>query len=559
MSTAVSTTLDHLSEGKRPWFLLILLCLALYVPGIVTLPVVDRDEARFVQASRQMLETGDLVRIRYQDEARNKKPVGIYWLQAAAVAAVSSAASPQVWPYRLVSLLGAVGSVLLLFHFGGQIYDRRTGLLGAVLAAASLDAVFEAHVATTDAMLCATAVAVQGALGLVFLGRRRGEPVAWHNAGWFWGALAVGILIKGPVVPAMALLTILVLVGWERRAAWLKELHPLWGVPALLVLVLPWFILIERATGGAFLREALGHDLLGKVAGSQEAHGAPPGYYLALLGITFWPGSLFLGLGFIWAWRHRRLPATRFLVAWILPFWLVLELVPTKLPHYALPLYPALALICARAIVAYDEEGFLPRSDWWVRVPALIWSLVTMAIGFALLGLALKTDASFVARTAAVVVASAAAALVWHVWRTTRLRIDVTAPLLSAVAALFIIVPGIALVLPGLSELWLSAQASHLIRQHRQDNEIIAAIGYAEPSFVFLNGTKTALLSSSGLDPFLTGQAHALVLVADPEVPDFVHAVAVHRLHQLALGVVAGIDYSNGHRMRMTLYRVEPS
>ena len=559
MSTSVSATLDHLSDGRRPWFLLALLCLALYVPGIVTLPVIDRDEARFVQASRQMLETGDFVRIRYQDEARSKKPVGIYWLQAAAVAAVSSADSPMIWPYRLVSLAGAAGAALLCFHFGGQIFDRRTALLGATLAAVSLDAVFEAHVATTDAMLCATAVAAQGALGVVFLGRRRGDPVAWHNAVWFWGAMAVGILVKGPVVPAIALLTILALVASERRMAWLKGLQPLWGVPALLVVVLPWFILIERATGGGFLREALGHDLLGKVAGGQEAHGAPPGYYLALLGITFWPGSLFLGLGFFWAWRHRCLPATRFLVAWILPFWLVLELVPTKLPHYALPLYPALALICARAIVAYDEEGFLPRSEWWVRVPAALWSLVTLAVGFALLGLAFKTDASFLARTAAVVVASAAAALIWHVWRTIRLRIDVTAPLLSVVAALFITVPGIALVLPGLSELWLSAEASHLIRQHRQDNEVIAAIGYAEPSFVFLNGTKTALLSDAGLDPFLVGQAHALVLVADPEVPAFVHAVAIHGRHQLALGVVEGTNYSNGRRMHMTLYRVEPS
>lgn len=559
MSSSVSTTLDHLAEGRRPWFLLILLCLALYVPGIVTLPVVDRDEARFVQASRQMLETRDFVRIRYQDEARNKKPVGIYWLQAAVVAAVSRADSPMVWPYRLVSLAGAAGSVLLLFHFGGQIFDRRTALLAAALAAATLDAVFEAHVATTDAMLCATAVATQGALGLVFLGRRRGEPVAWHNAAWFWGAQAVGILIKGPVVPMIAILTILVLVAWERRAAWLKGLYPVFGVPALLILVLPWFILVERATGGAFLREAVGHDLLGKVAGGQEAHFAPPGYYLTLLGVTFWPASLFLGLGVFWAWRHRRLPATRFLVAWILPFWLVLELVPTKLPHYALPLYPALALICARAIVAYDEEGFLPRSAWWVRVPGVLWSLVTVAVGCALLGLSVKADANFLAKTAAVVAASAAAALVWHVWRTMRLRIDVTAPLLSVVAALFIIVPGIALVLPGLSKFWLSAEASHLIRQHRQDNEVIAAVGYAEPSFVFLNGTKTALLSDAGIDGFLLAESHALVLVADPDVPSFVHAVAVHGRHQLALGIVDGINYSNGHHMHMTLYRVTPT
>ncbi|HEX3952380.1 MAG TPA: glycosyl transferase, partial [Stellaceae bacterium] len=76
------------------------------MPGISTIPPLDRDEARFTQATRQMLETGDFLRIRFQDEARNKKPAGIYWLQAAAVSAFSSAESTAIWPYRLPSLLG---------------------------------------------------------------------------------------------------------------------------------------------------------------------------------------------------------------------------------------------------------------------------------------------------------------------------------------------------------------------------------------------------------------------------------------------------------------------
>src|SRR6516162_8767255 len=69
-------------SGIRPYALLCILCLILYLPGLATIPPLDRDEARFAQATRQMLETGDFVRIRFQDEARNKKPIGIYWLQA---------------------------------------------------------------------------------------------------------------------------------------------------------------------------------------------------------------------------------------------------------------------------------------------------------------------------------------------------------------------------------------------------------------------------------------------------------------------------------------------
>ena len=558
MSESLSATLDHLSEGRRPWLLLAALCLALYLPGIVTLPVTDRDEARFVQASRQMLETHDFVRIRYQDEARNKKPVGIYWLQAASVAAFSTPESSAIWPYRLVSLAGAIGAVLLLFHFGAEIFDRRTALLGAGLAASSADAIFEAHIATTDAVLLAAAVAAQGALAITFLAPRRGDPVPWTNAACFWCAQAVAILIKGPVVPVMSICTILLLLVFERRAAWLQCLRTEFGLPLMLILVLPWFVLIERATGGAFLREALGHDLLGKVVTAQEAHGALPGYYLSLVMITFWPGSLFLGLGAIWAWRHRRLAATRFLAAWILPFWLILELVPTKLPHYALPLYPALALICARAIVAHDEGRFMPRPSWWIKAPAILWSLVTIGVAFGLLGIAVKFDASFMAKTAAVIGAGAAAAVIWHLWQTTKLTLDVTTPLLSVIVALFVIVPGLAIVLPGVPGFWLSAEATRLIAQHRNAGDAVAAVGYAEPSLVFLNGTDTALLSSDGIGAFLAGHPHSLMLVSDQDRDQFTKIAATRRSSALVQGVVSGIDYSNGHRLQLTLYRVDP-
>src|SRR5215471_21367063 len=75
-------------EGTRfrPYAMLCLLCFILYAPGLAAIPPLDRDEARFAQATRQMLETHDFTRIRFQDEGRNKKPVGIHWLQAATVA-----------------------------------------------------------------------------------------------------------------------------------------------------------------------------------------------------------------------------------------------------------------------------------------------------------------------------------------------------------------------------------------------------------------------------------------------------------------------------------------
>ena len=74
----------------------LLLCgLLLFLPGFFNIPPIDRDEARFAQATKQMVETGDFVDIRFQDEVRYKKPVGIYWLQAAAVETASALGLPR--------------------------------------------------------------------------------------------------------------------------------------------------------------------------------------------------------------------------------------------------------------------------------------------------------------------------------------------------------------------------------------------------------------------------------------------------------------------------------
>src|SRR5437660_6024345 len=108
--------------GWRPYALLTAVCLFLYLPGIASIPPLDRDEARFAQATRQMLETGDFLRIRFQDEERNRKPAGIYWLQAAAVTAFSTPEATAIWPYRVPSLLGALAAVMSTFALGTMLF-----------------------------------------------------------------------------------------------------------------------------------------------------------------------------------------------------------------------------------------------------------------------------------------------------------------------------------------------------------------------------------------------------------------------------------------------------
>src|SRR5215472_6181209 len=121
--------------------MLVLVSLLAFLPGFFQIPPVDRDEARFAQATKQMIESGDYVDIRFQDENRYKKPVGIYWLQAAVVKSADalgiSDAHTTIWLYRIPSLLGAVGAVLLTYWAALAFVSRQAAVLAGLMLAAS--------------------------------------------------------------------------------------------------------------------------------------------------------------------------------------------------------------------------------------------------------------------------------------------------------------------------------------------------------------------------------------------------------------------------------------
>lgn len=544
--------LSDVVRGWRAPILLILLCLALYLPGIASLPVTDRDEARFTQATRQMLETKDFLLPRFQNEARNKKPAGIYWLQAAAVSLVSSVKSTAIWPYRLPSLLGALVSVLLTFKFGVPWVGRETAFLGAALLAASLGLTIEAHIAKTDAVLLATVVAAQGALGEIYRRACNAEAIETRLPLLFWVAQGVGLLIKGPVTPFVSLLTALMLTFSERDSHWLREFRVSWGLPLALLIAGPWMFAVTFVTDGAFIRESVGTDLLGKLIHGQEGHGAPPGTYLAAAFLTFWPGSMLLGAAAVLAWRERRDTVVRLLIAWIVPYWLVLELIPTKLPHYILPVYPALALLAARAFMA--PAGVPPRRSWLDIAAMVLWSVATFILVGALLEVPRRLTGTLTPiniGVAALILVVAATFLVSRVLHQPRI--------LPGLLAAVLLSEGVfGLALPTLDPIWLSRGVARVIAQHHLEGRPVAAGGYAEPSLVFLLGTDTKLTTGEAAASFLAKSPTGLAVISNREEAPFQAALAAQHVTVTAVGAVSGLNYSNGSHVTLTLYEAAP-
>jgi 4-amino-4-deoxy-L-arabinose transferase-like glycosyltransferase len=533
--------------------LLALLALLTYLPGFASLPPTDRDEARFVQASRQMLETGDLVDIRFQDEPRYKKPIGIYWLQAAAV---SLAGRPldSIWPYRLPSLLAALIALGLVLRLGERLFEptgagRQIGVVAALLLGASLLLGVEARLAKTDATLLAASLAAFDALAACHGGRT--GRWTWLQ---FWLALSLGILVKGPVLPLFAIATVGCLAAIERRLAWLAALRPLPGLALAVVIVAPWLVAIGLASHGGFFRASLGHDFAAKLVGGEESHGQPPGFYLAAIAVTFWPGGLLAAAALPGIWQRRREPAMRFLLAWLLPAWILLELIPTKLPHYVLPLYPALALLTAAVFADRTRPLAAGWPRWLVGAGIALWLAVGLGLPLGLgaarwwLGGGLDPLAPL---TALAVAAAMLAAL--HLFARQRREGGLVALLAAGLA---LQVGGFGLLLPGFDQVWLARQAARLVAARSPCAQpIVSGVGYQEPSLVFLLGTRTRLVDAAVAARDLVearGKACRLALIPDEAEPTFQAALA--GAAPTSLGQVAGINYSNGHRQRLTLY-----
>jgi 4-amino-4-deoxy-L-arabinose transferase-like glycosyltransferase len=536
---------------------LILAALLAFLPGFFQIPPTDRDEARFTQATKQMLETGEYVDIRFQDEVRYKKPVGIYWLQAGVVKAAEavgvSEARTRIWLYRIPSLVGAIGAVLLTYWAALAFVSRRAAVLAGLMMASSILLGVEARIAKTDAMLELTCVAAMGALARAYLGERRPASSglgAWALPAIFWTAIGVGILLKGPLILMFVVLAIIPLAIVDRSIRWLGALKPIPGLIWMCVLVLPWFLAIMSRAGNTFLAESVGRDLLSKIYSAQEAHGAPPGYYLLLFWLTFWPGATLAAMAVPGVWAARREKGAKFLLAWIVPAWIMLELVITKLPHYVLPLYPAIAILIAGVV----DTSILSRRRW-LTMGASGWFLVPLIVGTGMVIVLVVFGRQLGLLAWPFIVAS----MIFGLWAWRLFAADgAELSLLRGIAASILLTAGIfGFIIPTMATAFPSAALSRMIREANCKDPQVAAAGYHEPSLVFLAGTRTRLVDGADAAEFLRAGGCRFAVVEGRHERAFLRRAEVIGLRYAPPQRFEGYNYSIGRAVTFGVYRAE--
>ena len=554
----LTAILDHPWKGS---LLLAAAALLWLLPGFFSLPPIDRDEARFAQATRQMMESGDLVDIRFQDAPRYKKPIGIYWLQAVANAiSGGSPEAPSIWRYRLPSLAGAIAALLLTAWIGRVLFSPSVGFLAGLILAASPLFGIEARQATTDAVLVALILAAMLALLRAYLaeaGPAGSTAPGLGNALLFWLAVGAGMMVKGPVILFFVGLTALALALLERRLRWLMQLRPLPGAALALAMASPWFLAIMAKSDGAFVRESLQKDMLGKLVAAQEGHAGLPGYYAATLFLGLWPFALPVGLAIFRLAARRHEPAIRFCLAWLLPAWLILELIPTKLPHYAMPLYPGLALLTAYAI-GENLVSLSPDMARWQR--PLGWlnlaASIAIGLGIASIGLwlpwLLHQPIDPLAWPYALVIATSM--LIGSIMTAQgRLLQGVTCLL---VASQLTSLSTFGRVLPNLEVIWPSRVVAQAVQAYADcPAPQLASTGYEEPSLVFLLGTRTRLTDPEQAAAFLAGGPSCrFALVSEDRRAVLDAASTREAIGTEVLAQFDAFNYSKGAWQRLTLY-----
>ena len=549
--------LDFVAAGHARAIAFLVVCgLLFFLPGFFNIPPIDRDETRFAQATKQMVETGDFVDIRFQDDVRYKKPVGIYWLQSAVVETASrlglQRAEVRIWLYRVPSLIGAIGAVLLTYWTALAFVTRRGAILAGLIMCSSVLLGAEARLAKTDAMLLFTVIAAMGAMARVYLSWQRGEDPAhppWTWPAIFWTALAGGILLKGPLILMFVGLTIGTLAVLDRTATWLWRLRPVWGLTWLLVLVLPWFIAIFWRSGDTFFADSLGGDMLSKLA-AQESHGAPPGTYLLLFWVTFWPGAPLAGLAAPAVWRARREPGAQYLLAWLMPSWIVFELVLTKLPHYVLPLYPAIAILIVGAL----ERRVLSRSPWLVRGAAWWFAIPAITAVSVVVGAIVLTRQPVFLAWPFLAVSLIFGLFAWWLYDDNRAERSL---LNAAAAALVLGIAVYGIVVPSLKPLFPSVEIARVLRNVVCVGPKAAAAGYHEPSLVFMTGTSTLLTDGSGAADFLGHGSCRFALVESRSERAFAQRAEAIGLRYNVATRIEGYYFSQGKAISVAVFRSE--
>ena len=524
---------------------LALVGLLLFLPGTNLAPLIDRDEPRFAQATREMMQRHEWVVPYFNDEYRFDKPVLIYWMMRPFYALFGA----NELTARMPSVLSAILLAWIMFWMGRRWFSARTGFFAAFGLLTCLQLLMHARSAVADMPMVAMVVLAQWAAWELIQVQGPEEAYPW---GWFWAlyvSLGVGFLAKGPVTFVVPLLTFLIfrIALWRKPVRWSRlKLVP--GLAVMLGIIGAWGLPALAKTTGEFWTVGMKSHVYERGLQTFQGHGAFFLYYVVMSLVSLFPWIAFAGDGAIHLKRNWN-EKNAFLCSWLLGTYLLFSFYMTKLPHYVMPAFPAFFLILAQA-AGTESASARPR---WSRIffgaalslPSLVALaafagafLIPFEPAYASLYFAMIGGAS-------VVLALAALALLWRSGHARRM-----------VLPLLVIALGTYLLGKGLRDATPAVQLQPVFAQLPADAEF-AFHRFKEPSIVFYSNRKVHGLNTiEEVAAFLAKPGPRLVVTQEREVKlekylKWVAEKAIGRSQPLAVrdysAEIAAIDTNGLH------------
>lgn len=386
----MSTTLDDTRSNPsriRVGLTLLALCAA-YTLLASSSTLWDRDEPRFARCTVEMVGSGDYLVPTFNGDLRPDKPAGIYWLMSVGYRTLGH----TELAFRLPSILGITGAAFLTFLIGQRLFNPRVGYRAMVFYGSSLMVAYMATASTADgAMNGLITLAIWCFVEIIYGGKKLPLLILMALA------LTMGQLVKGPValaIPLMSMVT-MALFAWRSGAFKVPALTWLGIAAASLFSVgafAAWGWPANVASGGELMKLGMGKHVGERMTTPQENHGGAGlkyllwlPFYIPVIIVALTPWSMHLPAGLIALTKGRLGDAKQraVLIGWIAPTFLLMSLVATKLPHYVLPIFPALAVLCAAVIDVSNAQQLSDADRRWLKAGRFFSApiLIGLAVG----------------------------------------------------------------------------------------------------------------------------------------------------------------------------------
>jgi 4-amino-4-deoxy-L-arabinose transferase-like glycosyltransferase len=534
-----------------PWVKALLICagfaaLYLLIAGSSTLW--DRDEPRYARVTAEMVESGNYLVPTFNGQVWFDKPIMLYWLMSVPVRLLG----PSEIACRFAGVMGTAVTLLLTFFIGKKLFDAKAALWAEAILGTTLLMFFVGSSALVDGIAMPFIV---GAMA-VFIGRL-GKKIRAFDAGAMGFLIGLGMLAKGP----LGLLPVFVIIvaiwfgrenirGFIRNFLWVclavviaAGIFSLWAVPA------------NRAADGELFQVFFGKHIVGRALSPMEGHGGNfllylP-YYPAIMVAGFFPWVIFLPGAFSASLGKRigNAGTRNILFSWIIVTVVLMTIAATKLPHYILFAWPAMAVMTGATIAASEQNVLNERDRKWLRSGVWFSGPVGLGIAASLIDIGYFIKSEGLVTPGLICGTIALAMTIICCYLQAREKFDIAAKVILAGIPILII-PLLFVLLPAVESIKISPNIAKAIREKTGKDVPVAMYKYAEPTLNFYVGRKiTQLHKTDDVVDWLKGMETRVLIIPRNDFDDIRQNAGDIAFEEIASK--KGINYSKGKEVEV--------